>query len=99
MSTVINGKVYFGGGSSANTSDEYIVYQYNPSQDNWTTLPPLPVRYFGLGQMNGGQLVAIGGKRVVLTKCLTMYTHITSDLRSGNRLFLRCQQLESLQVS
>ena len=40
--------------------DDYIVYCYDPSQDNWTTLPPLPVRYFGLGQVNG-KLVAVGG--------------------------------------
>ena len=40
--------------------DEYIVYCYDPSQDKWATLPPLPVRYFGLGQVNG-KLVAVGG--------------------------------------
>ena len=40
--------------------DRYIVYCYDPSQDNWTTLPPLPVKYFGLGQVNG-KLVAVGG--------------------------------------
>ena len=38
----------------------YIVYCYDPSQDNWTTLPPLPVKWFGLGQVNG-KLVAVGG--------------------------------------
>ena len=37
-----------------------IVYCYDPSQDNWTTLPPLPVKWFGLGQVNG-KLVAVGG--------------------------------------
>ena len=31
-------------------------------QDNWTALPPLPVRYFGLGHVNG-KLVAIGGRK------------------------------------
>ena len=41
-------------------ADHYIVYCYDPSQDKWTTLPPLPVRWFGLGQVNG-KLVAIGG--------------------------------------
>ena len=40
--------------------NRYIVYCYDPSQDKWTTLPPLPVKYFGLGQING-KLVAIGG--------------------------------------
>ena len=34
---------------------------YDPSQDKWTDLPPLPVRWFGLGQVNG-KLVAVGGK-------------------------------------
>ena len=40
--------------------DEFNVYCYNPPRDNWTTLPPLPVRYFGLGQVSG-KLVAVGG--------------------------------------
>ena len=40
----------------------YIVYCYDPSQDKWTTLPPLPVRRFGLGQVNG-KLVAVGGHK------------------------------------
>jgi N-acetylneuraminic acid mutarotase len=33
----------------------------------WTTLPPLPVRYFGLGQVNG-KLVAVGGQKRALIK-------------------------------
>ena len=41
--------------------NEYIVYCYDPSQDKWTTLPPPPVRWFGLGQVNG-KLVAVGGE-------------------------------------
>ena len=40
----------------------YNVYCYDPSQDNWTTLPPLPVNYFGLGQVNG-KVVAVGGRK------------------------------------
>ena len=43
-------------------NNEYIVYCYDPSRDQWTTLPPLPVRYFGLGQVNG-KLVAVGGNK------------------------------------
>ena len=42
--------------------DEYIVYCYDPSQDKWTTLPLLPVKRFGLGQVNG-KLVAVGGMK------------------------------------
>ena len=44
--------------------DEYIVYCYDPSQDQWTTLPPLPVRFVGLGQI-GGELVAVGGQEKI----------------------------------
>ena len=57
--TVINGKVYYGGGDTT-VNKEHIVYCYVPSQDKWTTLPPLPVKYYGLGQVNS-ELVAIGG--------------------------------------
>ena len=60
--TVINGKVYCGGGGTYDGDGDYIVYCYDPSQDNWTTLPPLPVRWFGLGQVNG-KLVAVGGRK------------------------------------
>ena len=45
-----------------NDDDEYIVYCYDPSQDKWTTLPPLSIRWFGLGQVDG-KLVTVGGKR------------------------------------
>ena len=60
--TVVNGKVYHGGGGTDGNDDdgEYIVYCYDPSQQAWTTLPPLPVRRFGLGQIQG-KLVAVGG--------------------------------------
>ena len=61
-STVINGKVYCGGGGTDGDDDWYVVYCYDPSQDNWTTLPPLPVRRYGLGQVNG-KLVAVGGRK------------------------------------
>ena len=59
---VINGKVYCGGGATDRDDDWYIVYCYDPSQDNWTTLQPLPVRSFDLGQVNG-KLVAVGGRK------------------------------------
>ena len=51
--TIINGKIYCGGGDTAPNDDQYIVNCYDPSQDKWTTLPPLPVLRFGLGQVNG----------------------------------------------
>ena len=58
---MINDKVYCGGIGTDDDDDECIVYCYDPSQDKWTTLPPLPVRGFGLGQVNG-KLVAVGGQ-------------------------------------
>ena len=63
VSTLFNGKVYYGGGMSyfANNEEEYNVYCYDPSQDKWTTLPPLPFKYCGLGHVDG-KLVAVGGK-------------------------------------
>ena len=60
--TVINGKVYCGGGTTDSPNNDYIVYCYDPSQDKWTTLPPPPVRWFGLDQFNG-KLVAVGGRK------------------------------------
>ena len=56
---VLNGKVYCGGVTDMK-DNRYIVYCYNPPQDKWTTLPLLPVKYFGLGQVSGS-LAAIGG--------------------------------------
>ena len=46
-----------------NCDDEYTVHCYDLSQDKWTTLPPLLVKWFGLGQING-KLVAVGGQKV-----------------------------------
>ena len=60
--TVINGKVYLTAQGASIESDRCIVYCYNPSQDKWDTLPPLPVQWYGLGQLNG-KPVAVGGKK------------------------------------
>ena len=56
----INGKVYYGGGACADDDDIYCVHCYDSPQDVWSTLPRLPVRYFGLGEVKG-ELVAVGG--------------------------------------
>ena len=54
--------------------DSYVVYCYDISQDKWTTLPPLPVRYFGLGQVNG-KLVAVGGFKRNSIRANEVYTY------------------------
>ena len=59
--SVINKKVYYGGGKTDDTNNMYTVYCYDPSQDYWSSMPPLPIRLFGLGEI-GGKLVAVGGK-------------------------------------
>ena len=60
--TVINGKVYFGGGN-ADDDSKHSMLCYDQAQDVWTTLPPLPVTYYGLGHING-KLVAVGGQKI-----------------------------------
>ena len=55
----INGKVYYGGGV-CDDDDEYYVHCYDPPQDVWSTLPRLPVYYFGLGEVKD-ELAAVCG--------------------------------------
>ena len=52
----------------------HIIYCYDPSQDEWTTLPPLPIKRFGLGQVNG-KLVAVGGVKKDIKKTNDIYTY------------------------
>ena len=72
--TVISGKVYCGGGWAEDPDDECTVYCYDPSQDKWTTLPPLTVKFFGLGQVNG-KLVAVGGMNKSYVHANEVYTY------------------------
>ena len=60
QAVTINGKVYYGGGICDDNDDLYCVHCYDPPQDVWSTLPRLPVYYFGLGEVKG-ELVAVGG--------------------------------------
>ena len=72
---VVNGKVYCGGMTFDHADDsQYIVYCYDPSQDRWITLPPLPVRWFGLGQVSG-KLVAVGGWKHNGNRANDVYTY------------------------
>ena len=78
--TVLNGKVYFGGGVTEVTYDADI-FCYDPSHDHWTTLPRLPVIWYGLGQVNG-QLVAVGGRKKSDHKqTKEVYTYIEQSRR------------------
>ncbi len=61
LAITINGKVYYGGGACDGVDDMFYVHCYDPPQDFWSTLPRLPVCYFGLGEVKG-ELVAVGGR-------------------------------------
>ena len=64
QSVIIDNKVYCSRGSTTlfDSSDDYLIHCYDISHDRWSTLPPLPVCWFGLGQLNG-KLLAIGGRK------------------------------------
>ena len=55
QAVVIRGIVYVGGGSTniMVVDDDYLIQQYSPTDDRWYTLPPAPVYYFGMGELNG----------------------------------------------
>ena len=61
QTVLIRGKVYVGGGYAWNNDDAYLIQQYSLTDDRWSTLPPAPVRWFGMGDLNE-QLVIVGGK-------------------------------------
>ena len=61
QAVVIRGIVYVGGGYTSSLDDGYLIQQYSPTDDRWSTLPPAPVCWFGMGELNG-QLVIVGGK-------------------------------------
>ena len=58
---MIRGIVYVGGGYTWSVGDRYLIQQYSPTDDTWYTLPPAPVYYFGMAELNG-QLVIVGGR-------------------------------------
>ena len=53
-------KVYVGGGTFENW-EKYLVFQYNPSRDEWSRLPPHSLRHFAMAQF-AGNLITVGGK-------------------------------------
>ena len=84
--TIIKGKVYCGGANTDDKTDEYSIFCYVPSQDKWTTLPPLPVRWFGLGQVNA-KLVAVGGSKKNSNKPTNeVYTYEQSRLSQWKQI-------------
>lgn len=64
QASIISKEVYCGGFDSYEDGDRCTVYSYDRLNDTWSALPPLPVLWFGLGQVRG-QLVAVGGELMV----------------------------------
>ena len=60
QAVVMGGKVYVGGGLSVNPEDTRQVFQYNPSQDEWSHLLPHHVFFFAIAQFIG-HLITVGG--------------------------------------
>ena len=55
---VVMEKVYVGGGG--HTEYDHLVFQYDPSRDEWCRLPPHQVIYFAMAQFMGN-LITVGG--------------------------------------
>ena len=81
QSTVINGKVYFSGGDVDDDNNRYLVYCYSTTQDQWTILPSLAVKWFGLGQFES-KLVAVGGVKKDGKKRQKVYTFESQKWKS-----------------
>ena len=60
---MIRGIVYVGGGYTGIYNFDYLIQQYSPTDDTWSTLPPAPVRWFGMGDLNGQLVIAAGRTR------------------------------------
>ena len=60
QAVVLGEKVYVGGGGAECYEDCNQVFQYDPSQDEWSRLPSCPVVLFGMVQFVGS-LITVGG--------------------------------------
>ena len=58
QSVVVYGRVYVGGGNSSN---DYVVMEYESDSGRWGTLPPYTTRWFGMTAIHN-QLVLVGGR-------------------------------------
>lgn len=61
QSTVINNRVYVGGGNTDMDNANCNVYEYDTVADSWRSLPPASLSCFGLGQLEC-ELVIVGGR-------------------------------------
>ena len=97
--TVIKGRVYLSGQGTRNEEDRYVICCYDPGQDRWDTLPPLPVQYYGLGQVNDKPVV-VGGKKkdspgrtnevYTFDENSQAWTHTIPNMPTGQRQVTLC---------
>ena len=57
-------KVYVGGGDTVEAVDNYYIFKYNVSKDEWSHLPPHPRILFAMAQFTG-HLITVGGERAL----------------------------------
>ena len=77
QAVVMGEKVYVGGGNTKHVEDNQYVFQYDPSRDEWSRLPPCQVIFFPMAQFMG-HLITVGGAKLSSTGLLQ---GITSFLR------------------
>ena len=53
-------KIYVGGGDTESGDDRKLVFQYDPSRNGWSRLPPHHVIFFAMSQFMG-HLITVGG--------------------------------------
>ena len=58
-----NNKLHIGGGHTGNSVTDSMVFKYNATLDIWESLPPSPLKWFGMTIFNQ-QLVLVGGREV-----------------------------------
>ena len=63
----------------------YLIQEYSPTDDRWSTLPPAPVCAFGMGELNG-QLVIVGGET---RRAVTGKVH-TSEMKGVHTSHAHC---------
>ena len=81
---VIKGKVYYGGGKVGRVSrnavgSKFTIYCYNPTTNKWCPHAILPVKFYGLGQLNQ-KIIAVGGCKVPTYVNIHNIIDITSEV-------------------
>ena len=90
---VIDGCIYYGGGTSDVSNEfesegDYYIQCYEESSNVWSTLPMLPICWFGMGSLNG-ELVTVGGQ----------YEDDCYEIAVTNACFVYCEDSQTWEQS